>query len=47
MQKIGYEDMLLLEVGNSLGPDEVLARSRRACDRFERLTAVQPLNLEP
>jgi sugar phosphate isomerase/epimerase len=45
--KIGYEDTMMLEVGRTAPSADVLARSRRACDRFERLTAVQPLNLEP
>lgn len=39
MQKVGYEGTYLLEVANTGSAIEVLARARRARERFERLLA--------
>lgn len=37
VQKIGYDGMLVLEVGSTGAPDEVLARTARARDRLARM----------
>jgi sugar phosphate isomerase/epimerase len=46
LQKIGYEETLMFEVGATAPSSEVLARTRRARERLEQLMIVQPLDLE-